>query len=188
MTLGDEELMAMFSAGMTEAFDMLFERYRHRIYRFALHCLYDPADAEDIVQEVFVRVARSAARYQPQGRFKSWIFQIAANRIRSQAHLRSRDQAGIRDAGDHACALNQVSDTENEMITGDLINRALAAINPQQRMVVLLREVEGLSFDAVATALDLSPENVRVQLHRARRHLLAILYPNSSGKGMEVST
>ena len=81
MQLSDEELMVMFSAGAIDAFTMLYERYRHRIYRFALNCLGVQADAEDVVQDVFVRVAGAADRYQPTARFRSWLFQISANRV-----------------------------------------------------------------------------------------------------------
>jgi len=83
MRFSDEELMVMYSSGVEAAFDMLYERYRHRIYRFAFTCTSSPADSEDLVQEVFTRVARAASHYQPTGRFRSWLFQIAANRIRS---------------------------------------------------------------------------------------------------------
>lgn len=66
MKVSDEELMVMFSAGTAAAFSMLYDRYRHRVYRFAVACLESAADAEDAVQEVFIRVARAATATSPQ--------------------------------------------------------------------------------------------------------------------------
>ncbi len=73
MRFSDEELMVMFAAGTAEALTMLYERYRHRIYRFAIGCLGSPADAEDTVQDVFLRVASCRGSLQTIGSFQSLV-------------------------------------------------------------------------------------------------------------------
>ena len=175
MNLGDEELMAMFSAGMEEAFDMLYERYRNRLFRFCCSCGLDVQDAEDIVQEVFIRVAKSAARYQPMGRFKAWIFQIAANRVRS--YCNAEKPFNSPDTSD----LLTETPWENQIIARDLIYRILSRLSQSQRMIVVLKDVEGLSSAAIADVLSISPENVRVQLHRARQNMISFLNRTTEG-------
>ena len=170
MKLGDEELMAMFSAGMSEAFDMLYERYRHRLFRFALSCLKSQEDAEDTVQEVFLRVARAAPRYQPQGKFKAWLFQIAANRIRSMAIQKNRPE-NVSD--DEVMLQTDSYDQEHRLIQQERLQNILLTLPSNQRVIVLLRELEGMDIISIASILDMSASNVRVQLHRARKALLS---------------
>ncbi len=174
MKFGDEELMVMFAAGVTEAFDMLYERYRDRVFRFGTACLHDPSDAEDLVQEVFLRVARSAARYKPRGRFRSWIFQIAANRIRTIGGNR-RARIEMEAPGDPE-RLNLFSsdrdDVERSAVNRDLLDKSLSSLPEIQRLIVILKEVEGMPCSGIAESLDISHENVRVQLHRARKKLV----------------
>jgi RNA polymerase sigma-70 factor, ECF subfamily len=185
MTFGDEELMAMYSAGLTEAFDKLYERYRHSIYRFALACLNNTADAEDTVQEVFSRVAQSAKRYQPQGRFRSWLFQIAANRIRSLAVHRNRpDIKTVPMNADNKPEPVSTDQPEAQTIARDLIRQSLAQLPQDRKMIVILREVEGLDNRTIARTLDMTHEYVRVQLHRARKqmmHFLTQTHPHNGG-------
>lgn len=81
MRIGDEELMTMFAAGVSEAFDMLYERYKHRIYRFAAASLRSMSCAEEVVQDVFMRLASAAPTYQPRGKFTAWLFTIAVGHL-----------------------------------------------------------------------------------------------------------
>jgi RNA polymerase sigma-70 factor, ECF subfamily len=172
MAFNDEELIVLFAAGVEEAFELLYERHRHGIYRFAMACLQQPEDAEDVVQEVFVRMAQAAPRYQPSGRFQAWIYQIAANRIRSFARARSARRELSGESWETAsAALRSAENVEQRTLLRDLISKALLALPDTQRMVLVLKEIEGLPCDAIARTLELSCENVRVLLHRARKQL-----------------
>lgn len=180
MKFHDEELMVMFAAGMIEAFDMLYERYRDRIYRFALVCLHHPQDAEEIVQEVFMRLSRSGRHYHPQGKFKAWLFQIAANRIRSLAASRSRDMVR-RIEFEQLQVVEGTEQTSDQVLDRDLVRKALASLPEQHRLVLVLRELEGFGYDTIARSLGLSPENARVMHHRARRQACTILNSRNGG-------
>lgn len=174
MKFGDEELMVMFAAGVTEAFDMVYERYRDRIYRFAVACLKHKEDAEDVVQEVFLSVARAAARYEPQGRFKAWLFQIAANRIRTSVQVRAKraEYEQAEEASALAALVEHGVDVESTMVMRERLTSALAELPELQRLILLLKELEGFSAMEIAETLALTPENVRINLFRARRKLL----------------
>jgi len=174
MKFSDEELMVMFASGVTPAFDMLYERHKHRIFRFALACLQNQEDAEDAVQEVFIRAARSAKRYQPTGRFMSWLFQIAANRIRTLAAARAARQVIPLEYGEEA-ARCLTDDVDQAMELRECVTTCLATLSEQQRMALVLKEIEGQSYDGIAAALGLTPGHVRVLLHRARKRMAEAL-------------
>jgi len=175
MKFSDEELMVMYSSGVEEAFDMLYERYRHRIYRFALSCTFNPADSEDIVQDVFIRVTRSVSTYRPSGRFRSWLFQIAANRIRTHHSTRARQRNGAeRFRRELACSEDRGS--EPGLTAGDSLCKALSAIPTRQRLALVLKEVEGMSCVEIAHGMNITHEHVRVLLHRARKNVISFLH------------
>ena len=175
MRFSDEELMVMYASGAREAFDILYERYRHRIYGFALTCLRNSADAEEIVQDVFLRVSSAAPRYRPEGRFKSWLFRIAANRIRTEIITRKRWGRAGEERTDERIDSSR-SDPEEALVARDLVEKFFATIPETQRMVLVLKEVEGMSSPAVACALGLTDENVRVLLHRSRKRFSDFLH------------
>ena len=174
MKFSDEELIVMYASGAREAFDMIYERYRDRIYRFARTCLKDEGDAEDLVQDVFIRVSRAAPRYRPRGRFRSWIFQIAANRIRSDLSSRGKRPEGAPEMSEPDL-IPSGENLEERVVARDLVRRFLSLLSKSQRMILLLKEVEGFDSKEIAAALGMTRENVRVHLHRSRMKLLTFL-------------
>jgi RNA polymerase sigma-70 factor, ECF subfamily len=171
MKFSDEELMVMFSAGTKEAFDMLYERHRHPIYRFARACLANGADAEDIVQDVFIRVMKAAPRYQPSGCFKAWLFRIAINRIRSFAVLRNfRAEETLN--GTPEPELSSSSDPSSSTEAADLILKSFLQLDAIPRQILFLKEVEGFDTKRIAQMLGLGHDHTRVLIHRARKQIL----------------
>ncbi len=177
MKLGDEELMIMFKSGADEAFDMLYERYKERIYRFALTSTRSREEAKDVVQDVFMRVIISASRYQSRGRFKEWIFQIAGNRIRTLMKKR-RDEKSARPNGKIDVTTPMNSEQGNQlkrMLHLELLGESLSCLSDTQRMILLLKEVEGMDVRSIANCLDMSSGNIRVHLHRGRKKMIDVL-------------
>jgi RNA polymerase sigma-70 factor, ECF subfamily len=172
MDLSDEELMAMYCAGLQEAFDVLYERYRHRIYLYGCSCLRHAADAEDLVQEVFLRVAKSACSYTSQGRFKAWLFQIATNHIRTMFQ-KKRSESSFFEEMTREFTINTMENQhpERALCAKDSLRSILMNLSPLQRLIFILKEMEGMDSSSIAELLQLTPENVRIQLHRARLHL-----------------
>lgn len=174
MKLGDEELMAMFKAGVREALDMLYERYRGPIYGLAYQSMGNREDAEDVLQDVFFSVARSSHHYQNRGRFKSWLFEIAANRIRSFAGRRNRiARIELPETSSPGSRIDTKTGIDEQIDDRNSIQKALELLNPDQRLILILKEVEGFKLREIAESMGISYENVRVKLHRARARLLA---------------
>jgi len=175
MKLSDEELMVMFAAGTTKAFDILYERYRDRIYGFAMTCLHSSHDAEDAVQDIFLRVARSAARYEPDNKFKAWIFMIAINRIRTIVSRESRQIEKMKQAKTLYFNLEQAKQSSEhisrQLIARDQLKQLLGTLPADMRAMLLLKELEGMNTRTIAEIMGVTQENVRVRIHRARKKL-----------------
>jgi len=183
--LHDEALMAMFAAGRTEAFQVLFERYRNRLCRF-IRGTYrmDPAQAEDCVQDVFLRVVKGRASFNPAMRFSTWLYTIARNLCLNQ--IRDR-KANLEIQFEEATPLDRGNpgggpdDILLDAELGVLIRKAVAELPEHLRAVFMLREIDGLPHDQIADILNLNEPNVRTQLHRAKKILKAKISPYLEG-------
>jgi RNA polymerase sigma-70 factor (ECF subfamily) len=149
--------------GDVRAFAALVDAYYARCLRFALHMLSSRTDAEEAVQDTFVRVYRALPNYEERESFEPWLFRILANRCRS-AGARARRRAELVEYGD-------VPETPTEgrhdsaIAWREEINHALAALPPEQREAFLMRHVEDLSYQdmAVATGTGVSALKMRVK-------------------------
>jgi RNA polymerase sigma-70 factor (ECF subfamily) len=170
----DVRLMLAFRDGDTRAFDALFERWAGRVLRFVERMVREPAVAEDLVQETFLRVWRARGRYEPEARFSTWLFTIAGNAARNE--LRRPFRAVAHDSLDaepgEKPELAADGPASDELLdarrTGHGLEAALAALPARQREALWLRAVEGLSYAEVALALETSEASVKALIHRAR--------------------
>lgn len=181
-------------AGDTEAFRVLVDRYSDQLYRFCRARLGDDSDAEDAVQDVFVRAFRSLRSYDPARSWSSWLFAIAANRVKSRYGLRTSVQALAeriaREASVVEDALEAHYDPERlaiDTLLGEELRMAVASLAPSYRAPVELYYFAGLDVSTVAAALSLGEEAVKTRLFRARKEILAWFdkkeQPGGSSKG-----
>ncbi|HEX2732146.1 MAG TPA: sigma-70 family RNA polymerase sigma factor [Polyangiaceae bacterium] len=163
------------------ALELLVEEYAPRILRFSRKLCRDEQDAQEIVQQTLLSVASRIGQFRGESSFSSWLYSIARSHC---IKLRTRGDAArsIESLEDHerelASAGGQAPD--ERLARGELetaLQAALAALEPQQREVLLLRDVEGLSAPEVARALGLTVEAVKSRLHRARKALQSRLGP-----------
>ncbi len=166
----DEALVRAARAGDALAFQALYQRYARRLYAFFLGYTGDPGQAEELVNDTFVRVWRALPNYHEEGHFRAWLFRIARN-IATDAHRRRRRRPVEvpLDEADRDPAL-AVSPADADPRLAD-IEAALQTLPPDYRLVLLLRFIEGLSAAEVARIMDRSPEAVRVLQYRALRAL-----------------
>lgn len=148
-----------------------------RIYRLAYRLTGNAHDAEDLTQEVFVRVYRSLPRYTP-GSFEAWLHRITTNLFLDQVRRRRRvrfdampDDADDRLAGSEESPAQQ----HHDRTLDDDVQRALDALSPEFRAAVVLSDIEGLTYEEVAAALGVKLGTVRSRLHRGRAQLRAAL-------------
>jgi RNA polymerase sigma-70 factor (ECF subfamily) len=175
----DVRRMLAFREGDNDAFDALFRRWAGPLLRYLERMLHDAAGAEDLVQEVFLRVHRARERYRPEARFSTWIFRIATNlALNEMRRPRRRDPHASLDAADGpeppapATAIDDY--VHAKRMAGD-VERALRSLPERQRAALWLGAVEGFSYAEVAASLDVSEKAVKALVHRARSSLTSRL-------------
>ncbi len=163
----DEQLAKKAIKGNRKAFTALFNRYFQAVYNFALSLSNDPAQAEDLTQEAFIRAHRNLDRFGPPWNFKAWIFRLTRNYFidlyRKEAHVDPLEE------GDPV--ISPTPGPERVASSRDAANRVqstLARLSAQQREILVLRELNEFSYAEIGEILNLSLSNVKVSLHRAR--------------------
>ncbi|GJG87274.1 RNA polymerase sigma factor [Gemmatimonadetes bacterium T265] len=165
-----EVLARLAGAGDARAFTVLVERYHARCVRFARNMGLDREDAEEAVQDAFVRVHRALPRFREDSPFEPWLFRVLANRCRS-THARARWRRRAVPDGDArlaGCAASDdaAADLDAEALR-DLVARTLAELSPEQREAFLLRHVEQLSYEEIARATGARLSTLRMRVKRA---------------------
>jgi RNA polymerase sigma-70 factor (ECF subfamily) len=171
----DVQLMLAFGRGDAAAFDALFRRWAAPLLRYLDRMVRDLAVAEELVQEVFLRVHRARERYAPEAKFSTWLFQIATNvalnelrRPRRRDPHRSVDEADGPVLPAHTPPSDEVVHARR---LGEAVERALVALPERQRAALWLTAVEGLPYAEVAETLGVTPQAVKALVHRARTAL-----------------
>jgi RNA polymerase sigma-70 factor (ECF subfamily) len=175
----DARLMLAFGRGDAAAFEALFRRWSGPLLRYLERMLRDRASAEELVQEVFLRVHRARDRYAPEARFSTWLYRIATNLALNELR-RPRQRAPHRSTDDEASPeLEAPAPGADDVVDARRLGRAaadeLAALPEKQRAALCLTAVEGLSYAEVAEALDVTDKAVKSLVHRARSTLAARL-------------
>jgi RNA polymerase sigma-70 factor (ECF subfamily) len=171
--MSDADLVRRARDGDPAAFEALVDRHYGDCLRYAFRMLGDRADAEEAVQDTFVRAYRSLWRYRERDQFRAWLLRILANRCRSRAAaLRRR----LRNLDAFAASRDTVpaSPAPNGGF-GRAVQRALAALPPDQREAFLLRHLEDLSYDEIARITGAGLSALRMRVKRARERLAVLL-------------
>jgi RNA polymerase sigma-70 factor (ECF subfamily) len=158
--------------------DQVVREHSARVYRLAYRLTGNTHDAEDLTQEVFVRVFRSLSSYTP-GTFEGWLHRITTNLFLDQVRRRQRIRMeAMGDADAVVAAPTNRSEPERSFEHAHLdydVQRALDSLTPQYRAAVVLCDIEGLSYEEIAVTLGIKLGTVRSRIHRARAHLRAAL-------------
>lgn len=165
-----EELANAARSGSRRDTERFLELLRPVVARWAVVLTGSPDKAEDVAQAVLLRIHRSIENYAPSGRFTAWAYQITRNVAADLERTQRRDQNRIDKITREgiAASLSDRSDTLELLSAMDELERFMTALSPQQRAVLDFVELQGFSTIEVAEMLDISPETVRVHLHRAK--------------------
>jgi RNA polymerase sigma-70 factor, ECF subfamily len=173
----DEEVVNRVKAGDAALFELIMRRYNQRLYRVARAILHDDAEAEDVMQDAYVRAYQHLHQFAGRAPFSAWLTRIAVHEALARLRLRNRT-APLDDTGqdgEFSMTLAETSPDPEQSASrdelGQLLEEAVLGLPEQFRTVVMLRDVEELSTSETAVALDLSEENVKVRLHRGRAML-----------------
>lgn len=182
--MSDEELMSQFQSGTVEAYDILVSRYKDQITNYIYRFVGDWQECEDLLQETFLRVYRNRHSYKPIAKFSTWLYTIAGNLARSEYRKRKRRQTRSlqsvnRDNEEYEMDIPDETYAPDEAAEGAIqdryIQQALMEIPEEFREVVVLRDVQQLSYDEIAQITGLPMGTVKSRINRGRTKLQNLL-------------
>jgi len=178
VTLTDEEIVARVCAGEQGLFEILMRRHNLRVYRAARAILHDDNETEDVMQDAYVRAYEHLHDFEGRARFSTWLTRIAVNE--AFARVRRGKRFDTLDSFTEEPFMSTTRTSSPEQQTSDveirgLLEKAVAALPEDFRMVFVLRAVEGMSGAEVAECLGIAEETVKTRLFRARRRLQEML-------------
>jgi len=154
--------------GAPDAFELLMRRYNQRLFRAALAVLRDPAEAEDVVQDAWVRAYANLRQFAGRATFATWVTRITIHEALARGRRRARQRALAADAIVGSATARPVDEEVGAREAAEAIERAIETLPAAYRTVFLMREVEGLDVADTAACLDLPQATVKTRLHRAR--------------------
>ena len=181
----DEELIGAFQRGDASAFDALVGRYKDQLTNFAFRFLGDFDEADDVVQETFIRVYRKGETYRPVARFSTWIYTIASNLAKT--HLRRMKRGSLfslsrgREGGDERDYEipddgNSADRQAERSLEAAIIQKALDSIPAKYREVVVLSDIQDLTYEEICEITNLNIGTVKSRLNRGRGMLKRLLH------------
>jgi RNA polymerase sigma-70 factor, ECF subfamily len=179
----DEQLMVAFARGQTDAFNVLFARYKQQLFGFFRRRLDDSPQAEELTQETFLAVLRGTGHYQASALFRTWLYAIGFRILR--AHRR---KSAFRSMFTGAAPPNREPAERDHLYKDVLMRQAVGKLERMDREVLLLREFEQLSYFEIATLLRVPVNTVRSRLFRARMELRNLLSAPASVSGPQELT
>jgi RNA polymerase sigma-70 factor, ECF subfamily len=178
---GDEaELIERATKGESDAFAVLVERYQRRVVGVAMAVVHNQDDAIELAQETFVRAFENLAKFESRSSFSTWLYRIAANLAidfwrREGRHVVLHGEDADNELRRMPSAQGDSYKAAARSELSERIKQALEELTPEHRAVILLREVEGLSYDEISEALNCPRGTVMSRLHYARGKLRVIL-------------
>ena len=176
--ISDLSLVRCAQSGESRAFDRLVLKYRARVVELSMRYTRNSADAEDATQETFLKAYRGLRHFRCESAFYTWLYRIASNCARNLLKTRRRDLlnktvefSDHRNAGRHPTHLRELATPEELALTADIrgmVNTALDGLSEEQRMAITLREIDGLSYRQIASAMSIPIGTVRSRVFRAR--------------------
>jgi RNA polymerase sigma-70 factor (ECF subfamily) len=175
---GDLSLVRRAQAGERAAYDLLVLKYQHKVVKLVMRYTRNPADAEDIAQEAFIKAYRALPQFRGDSAFYTWLYRIAINTAKNAIAARDRNpviyQIDSQDGDESTDMINRLKDPDTpeglaltEEIRGT-VNAAIDALPEDLRTAIVLRELEGLSYEEIAAAMDCPVGTVRSRIFRAR--------------------
>jgi RNA polymerase sigma-70 factor, ECF subfamily len=174
----DLSLVQRVQRGERNAYDLLVLKYQHKVVKLVMRYLRDPAEAEDVAQEAFIKAYRALPQFRGDSAFYTWLYRIAINTAKNALAARERQpvsyELDTRSGDDSPDLLNRLRDPETPeglALTEEIrntVNAAIEALPEDLRTAIVLRELEGLSYEEIAASMDCPVGTVRSRIFRAR--------------------
>jgi len=173
----DQELVARAQGGDRRAFDLLVLKYQHKVAGLIARYLRDPNEVQDVAQEAFIKAYRALGGFRGESAFYTWLFRIAINAAKNHLASRGRRPPGadmeteVAEQLDSGRRLREMGTPENHLLSEEIaqtVQQALEELPDDLRTAIVLRELEGLSYEEIAEAMDCPIGTVRSRIFRAR--------------------
>lgn len=185
-SLTDLELVQRVQAGDKKSFDVLVLKYQHKVINLVMRYMHDPDTAQDVAQEAFIKAYRGLKNFRGESAFYTWLYRIAINTAKN--HLVSQGRraptndidADEAEQFEGESALKEYGTPENEMLRDEIqaiVSNAIDALPDDLRTAIVLRELEGMSYEEIAEAMDCPIGTVRSRIFRARESIDKVLQP-----------
>jgi RNA polymerase sigma-70 factor (ECF subfamily) len=189
----DEEVVARVLAGEGALFEILMRRHNQRIYRIVRGILSDDGEAEDVMQDAYVRAYQHLSQFEGRSTFVTWLTRIAMHEAFARAQRQKKVTSLDSDQALDNLSLVSVSDGSPEQKVANMelhtaLEAAILSLPAKYRSVIILRDVEEMTTAETALALEISEESVKVRLHRARAFMRRALYRQSGQCARELFT
>lgn len=191
----DDDLLIVqrVQAGDKLAFNLLVNKYHRRVARLLTRMVRNQEDIEDVVQETFIKAYRAIGNFRGDSAFYTWIYRIAINTAKNLLVTQGRRPSTLKEANDgdsetfeDNSALSNIDTPESLYQTkqiGEAVNEAMAALPEELRSAIVMREIDGLSYEEIAAAMDCPIGTVRSRIFRARESIAAKIKPLLEPKG-----
>jgi len=183
----DQQLVERVQRGDKAAFDLLVSKYQRKIFRLLSRLIRDQAEIEDIAQEAFIKAYRALPNFRGDSAFYTWLYRIAINTAKNHLVSQGRrapttteadiEEAETFDDGDHLRDLNTPESMLLSKQVGEAVNRAIDQLPEDLRTAIVLREIEGLSYEEIAESMSCPIGTVRSRIFRAREAIAQELKP-----------
>ena len=182
----DSELMVAYQNGDYTAFDQLLDKYHRPIVNFIYKFVNNVSEAEDLAQEVFLRIHRAKEGYEPRARFAAWIYRIAANVSLKEIGRKKRMRFWNPNNNSHSPPDSEEPfpdprpNAENRLISAEMareIRRAIQALPPKERLALVLRRYQDLSYREIAETMGCTEAAVKTYIHRGKLHVRDHILP-----------
>jgi RNA polymerase sigma-70 factor, ECF subfamily len=196
---GDLGLVERVQKGDKTAFDLLVRKYQHKVVKLVTRYLRDPSDAEDVAQEAFIKAYRAIPQFRGDSAFYTWLYRIAINTAKNAIVSRDRspvdfdlDLQSVEESNSMQMRLADAETPESLLQTEEIrttVNQAIEALPEDLRTAIVLRELEGLSYEDIAQAMDCPVGTVRSRIFRAREAIdkrLSEVFEGGLGRAEEL--
>jgi RNA polymerase sigma-70 factor (ECF subfamily) len=183
----DQQLVERVQRGDKAAFDLLVTKYQRKIFRLLSRLIRDPAEVEDVAQEAFIKAYRALPNFRGDSAFYTWLYRIAINTAKNWLVSQGRraptstaadiEEAETFDDGEHLRDLNTPDSMLLTKQVAEAVNRAIEALPGDLKTAIVLREIEGLSYEEIAETMNCPIGTVRSRIFRAREAIAEELRP-----------
>jgi len=181
------QLVRLAQQGSEDAFEALVTKYQPKVFSMAMSFTRNREVADDVAQDVFLKAYLALPKFHAKSEFGTWLYRIAVNHIKDVLRKKGRAREipldEVREIAADDGSAERAEMEKEAAVRRDLVHKFVASLPEKYRVIITLRDIQGMPYDEIAAILHLSPGTVDSRLHRARKMLRARLAPYFSREG-----